>query len=126
MLVVINSVYLLFSLIQFSYLYGGDKLPVVFTYAEYARRGFWELLAVTVINLGILLSSMKFVKKDRGFYPVILVFLSLLIVFSLNLLFSAHFKMSLYERAYGLTALRTYVYLSITLWGFCLYYLCWH
>lgn len=112
-LFVINLVYLLFSVIQFSYLYGGDRhaLPAAFTYAEYARRGFFELVAVTIINLSILLSSMKFVNKDNQTqYTVVRSFLSLLVVFSLNMLFSAHFKMSLYEAAYGLTYLRIFVH----------------
>ena len=34
----LNIIYLFFSIIQFSYLYGDGTLPVDFTYAEYARR----------------------------------------------------------------------------------------
>lgn len=116
-LFVINVVYLLFSMIQFSYLYGErHSLPAAFTYAEYARRGFFELVAVTVINLSILLCSMKFVKtENKGLYIVVQGFLSLLIVFSLNMLFSANFKMSLYEEAYGLTYLRIFVHYFLAL-----------
>lgn len=112
-LTVINVVYLFFSLVQFSYLYGGEGhlLPAGFTYAEYARRGFWELVAVTIINLSILLSCMKFVQKDnKTGYLWSRILLGLLIIFSLNMLFSAHFKMSLYENAYGLTYLRVFVH----------------
>ena len=54
---------------------------------------------------------MMFVKKDtRLLYLLTRCFLSLLIVFTLNMLFSAHFKMSLYEEVYGLTYLRVFVH----------------
>ena len=55
-LILINAVYLVFSFIQFAYLFGGSSyiLPSSFTYAEYARRGFAELTAVTIINFTII------------------------------------------------------------------------
>lgn len=117
-LLVTNMVYLLFSVIQFSYLYGGTAQVhfAGFSYADYARQGFFELVAVTVINLSILLFSLKFVKEDnRVAYLVVRIFLSLLVLFSLNMLFSAHFKMSLYEQAYGLTYLRIFVHYFMAL-----------
>lgn len=112
-LIVVNLVYILFSTIQFSYLYGGQGhlLPAGFTYAEYARRGFFELVAVAVINLSILLCSIIYVeKKSRGIDRAVRCGLGLLVLFSMNMLFSAHFKMSLYEEASGLTYLRVFVH----------------
>ena len=110
----INIVYLLFSIVQFSYLYSGvnNVLPKEFTYSEYARKGFFELVAVTIINFTILLSSMNFIKKGNKTINIICnVFLTTLVVFTLNMLFSAHFKMSLYEQTYGFTYLRIFVHL---------------
>jgi hypothetical protein len=112
-LFVINLVYFFFSTIQFSYLYGGQShtLPAGFTYAEYARRGFFELVAVAIINLIIQLSSMRYAeKKTQGINTAVRCCLSLLVFFSLIMLFSAHFKMSLYEEACGLTYLRVFVH----------------
>lgn len=117
-LFIINLVYLIFSVIQVSYLYGtvNHVLPQGFTYAEYARRGFFELVAVTIFNLGIILLSIKFVKRDVDIpYKLTKTALSLLVIFSLNLLFSANFKMSLYEDAYGLTYLRVFVHYFMAL-----------
>jgi hypothetical protein len=117
-LIVINLVYILFSIIQFSYLYGGQNhsLPAGFTYAEYARRGFFELVAVAGINLSILLCSIKYIaQKSRGVNRAVRCCLGLLVLFSLNMLFSAHFKMSLYETAFGLTYLRVFVHYFICL-----------
>ncbi|MGH4138891.1 DUF4153 domain-containing protein [Clostridium sp.] len=110
----INIVYLLFSIVQFSYLYGGGSnfLPQKFTYSEYARKGFFELVAVTLINFTILLSSMKFLKRDnKKINSISNVFLTLLVAFTFNMLFSAHYKMSLYEQTYGFTYLRIFVHL---------------
>ncbi|MBW9156679.1 DUF4153 domain-containing protein [Clostridium tagluense] len=110
----INLVYLLFSIVQFSYLYGGENNFTAggFTYSEYARKGFFELVAVTIINFTILLSSMKFIKRDnKRINNISNVFLSILVAFTFNMLFSAHYKMSLYEQTYGFTYLRIFVHI---------------
>ncbi|MBZ9688773.1 DUF4173 domain-containing protein [Clostridium estertheticum] len=110
----INIVYLLFSIVQFSYLYGGGNnfIPQEFTYSEYARKGFFELVAVTIINFTILLTSMKFIKKDnKTINNVSNIFLTILVAFTFNMLFSAHYKMSLYEQTYGFTYLRIFVHI---------------
>lgn len=110
----INLVYLLFSIVQFSYLYGGGSnfISGEFTYSEYARKGFFELVAVTIINFTILLTSMKFIKRDNKIINSISnVFLTLLVVFTFNMLFSANYKMSLYEQTYGFTYLRIFVHI---------------
>ena len=51
------AVYLLFLIAQLPYFFSAfaGLLPSGFTYAEYARRGFFELIAVAAINLGLLL-----------------------------------------------------------------------
>ncbi|WP_435788466.1 DUF4153 domain-containing protein [Clostridium sp.] len=110
----INVVYLLFSIIQFSYLYGGANNFIAgdLTYSEYARKGFFELVAVTIINFTILISTMKFIKKDNKTVNTICnIFLTTLVAFTLNMLFSAHYKMSLYEQTFGFTYLRIFVHL---------------
>jgi len=115
---IINVVYLLFSIVQFSYLYcgGANGLPNGFSFSEYARRGFFELVAITIINFAILLISMKFMNKEnKTLNKVAKISLSLLVVFTLNMLFSAHFKMTLYENAFGFTYLRVFVHLFMVL-----------
>lgn len=117
-LVALNVIYLLFTMIQFSYLYGGEAvaLPVNFTYAEYARKGFFELAAVTFINFIIVLTCLKYMKKDSGkLQNITKVLLSILILFNLNMLFSANFKLTLYEDTYGYTFLRVSVHLFMLL-----------
>jgi hypothetical protein len=111
-LVLINIVYAVFSVIQFTYLFGGSSfvLPSSYTYAEYARRGFFELVVVSIINLGILLFGIVFVKKEnKKMFTAIRAFLTLLVVFTFVLLSSAFYRMLVYEQAYGFTYLRVFV-----------------
>ena len=111
-LILINAIYTIFSFIQFTYLFGGNSFiaPSSFTYAEYARRGFAELIIVTIINFGILIFGITFVKKDsKRIFTVIRVFLTLLVIFTFILLVSAFSRMTVYEQAYGFTYLRIFV-----------------
>jgi hypothetical protein len=111
-LFLINAVYAIFSFIQFRYLFGGSSFiaPSSFTYAEYARRGFAELVIVTIINFGILIFGITFVKKDsKRVFTAIRAFLTVLIIFTFILLVSAFYRMTVYEQAYGFTYLRIFV-----------------
>jgi hypothetical protein len=109
----INVVYISFVLIQFAYLFGGSNfaLPSNFTYAEYARKGFFELIAVTIINLLILACFLNFTKKKGSISAKVLgVLYSLMVLCTFVMLISAHFRMSLYEDAYGFTYLRMFTH----------------
>ncbi|KAB3530013.1 DUF4153 domain-containing protein [Alkaliphilus serpentinus] len=115
---IINVAYLLFTIVQFSYLYGGGGLPEGFTYAEYARRGFFELILVTIINLIILIFSTNLTKTGgEGVNKFLKGSYCLLIAFTFNMLISANYKMHLYEKAYGFTRLRIYVRTFMVLIG---------
>lgn len=106
---VINCVYVVFTIIQFAYMFGSvnNALPPDFTYAEYARRGFFELLIVTLINFSLLLSSIIFTRKGgKLVIRTVRILHSLLVLCTVVMLFSAYFRMSLYEAAYGYTYLR--------------------
>lgn len=104
-------VYIAFTAIQFSYLYiGMGHLPNGLTYAEYARKGFFELIFVTVMNMsivlfGVLVTKNENVKLDQLLKSVY----TIMIVFTFNLLVSSFYRMSLYEKAYGYTELRLFV-----------------
>jgi len=108
-LVVINLVYMAFTIIQISYLFSGAQtiLPDGMTYAEYARKGFNELVVVTIINFLILLTFMHLTSKEQPrVYRMVQILLSLLTVCTGFMLFSAYFRLSLYEEAYGYTVSR--------------------
>ncbi|HBM80396.1 MAG TPA: DUF4173 domain-containing protein [Clostridiaceae bacterium] len=117
-LAILNLLYLAFSVIQFSYLYGGGSmaLPAGFTYSEYARKGFFELVAVTSINFIIVFNCVKFIKREnKKLLTAGNILLSVLIFFTLNMLYSANLKLSLYESSYGYTYLRVFVHLFMLL-----------
>jgi hypothetical protein len=123
MLTMICIVYTLFIFIQFAYLFGSinSSLPANFTYAEYARRGFWELLMVTLINLSILIINIIFTEKIKNKATLVIKLLNSFLIFcTCIILFSAHFRMSLYENMYGYTYLRVFthsfmLYISVLL-----------
>ncbi|MHA6253351.1 DUF4153 domain-containing protein [Oceanobacillus sp. CAU 1775] len=102
-LTMLNLVYLLFIAVQFNYFFS-DGLQAGFTYATYARQGFFELLVVTLINWTILISFMKRTKTDSPNLKLVLKILySAIIVASGVLLMSAFIRLSLYEEMYGYT-----------------------
>ena len=111
---ILNIIYLLFCSIQFSYLFmkiGGTN----FDYAEYARSGFFQLMAVTFINFIVIIVSNinKSECSDRAnTYKKIMN--TLLCVFTFIILISAFYKMKLYELEYGYTTLRLFVYIILT------------
>lgn len=102
-LILLNAVYLLFIAVQFQYFFH-DGLHEGFTYAGYARRGFFELILVTLINWIVLLGFLKRV-KDEGLRTkrLLQILYSLLIVTSGILLLSSWNRLTLYEEMYGFT-----------------------
>jgi len=117
----LNIVFCVFSIIQFRYLFGGQSflLPSEYTFAEYARRGFFELVAVSVINFLIILLAVTFIKRDNKKLLIAgRVLLSILVGFTFIMLASAFYRMLLYEQAYGFTYLRIFVQAFMVLLSF--------
>jgi hypothetical protein len=117
--VVLGSVGLLFAVfvvIQFRYFFGGVENITAegFTYAEYARRGFGELVAVAVFSLALLLGFGSLTRRgeirERRIYSALGVFLVAMVVV---MLVSSYRRLALYEDAYGFTGLRLYTHVFI-------------
>lgn len=108
---VLCLVYAVFCFIQLTYLFtdGLFVLPQEFTFAEYARRGFFELLAVTVINIVLILLCRAFFEESRWLRMIITV----MTVCTYIMIASATYRMLLYIGAYHLTFLRVFVLLSL-------------
>ena len=105
-LLLFNLVYILFIAVQFKYFFSGT-LGDGFTYAEYARRGFFELLFVSLINLSITIAVITFTKTVNGpLKKAISLAMTILVLSSGVLLVSAIMRISMYEDAYGFTFTR--------------------
>jgi hypothetical protein len=121
-LVAVDILFGVFVWIQFAYLFGGQANITLegYTYSDYARRGFFELLAVSVLSLALVLSlhwlaRRETSRQERTFNALS----SLMVALVLVILTSAFQRLLLYEAAYGYTQLRLYshvfmVWLAIT------------
>ena len=105
-------VYLLFFISQFRYYTAAftGVLPEGYSYAEYARSGFFELCGVMVIN-SILVFLLFLLVKTGGRNGIARLYTALISLSTLILAATAVSKMALYVRECGLTVRRAY-----TLW----------
>ena len=98
-------IYVLFCMIQILYLFAGNHLPEGYTYSSYARRGFFELLFVSVINfLMIVICNINFQRSK--WLDGILIGVS---ICNMILIASSAYRMMLYIEAYHLTPMRVLV-----------------
>lgn len=107
-----------FMLVQATYLFGGrDTLAQTgMTYSEYARRGFFELLAVACLSLTMLLTLAALTRRDsRGQRYAFNATCAIIVALVIGLLVSAFQRMLLYQATYGYTHLRIYT-LSFMIW----------
>ncbi|MEV6657869.1 DUF4153 domain-containing protein [Nocardia fluminea] len=98
---------------QFVALFGGDdyvQRTAGLTYAEYARSGFWQLSAVSVLTLAVILAVLRWSVQDTAADRRSLrVLLSAVSVLALVIVCSALGRMWTYQQAYGFTVLRLLV-----------------
>lgn len=111
-LALVAVVYLVFSLIQILYLFwGGMELPADYTYAQYAREGFFQLLFVCILNVVMVLVFMGCFGESR-LKNALLTVISLC---TYIMLASSAMRMCLYVQAYQLTFLRVFVLWALAL-----------
>jgi hypothetical protein len=118
--IVLGSVVLLFIafvVVQFQYFFGGQVNITIegYTYSEYARKGFGELVAVAFFSLLLLLGLGAITRREtesqrRTFSLFGVGLVGLLIV----MLVAAFQRLMLYEAAYGFSRLRTYTHVFMT------------
>lgn len=118
LLVSILVIYSIFIAIQFKYLFSAGNLPDGLNYAEYARRGFFELVFLSVLNIGLILLTTyllrdKIYSEKNKWALCTKMMLIYLCVITGILLVSSYYRMSLYDSAYGFTRLRIMVYMFL-------------
>ena len=107
---IITVVYVLFCGIQVMYLFTKQlKLPEEYTYAEYAKEGFYQLLAVCILNLIIVLICTNLFRKHRAL-DIILTIIS---ICTYIMIVSSAFRMYMYVNSYDLSRLRLYVIIGL-------------
>ena len=113
-LLAVDAVFVLFVALQAAYLFGGlDTLGATgLTYAEYARRGFFELVIVAVLAGGIVIGAER---STRSRSQLLLGAAICLVLLTGIVLASAALRLRLYQEAYGWTELRLYVLATICL-----------
>lgn len=114
-------VYLLYLFSQLAYFVSGfaGMVPKGYTFAEYARRGFFEMAWLCVINMTIIvLTSLLVRKNEGGTVPTSSRILCLFIgLFTVFLVMAASAKMFVYIGGYGLTRKRVMTQLLIVFFG---------
>ncbi|MGH3144877.1 MAG: DUF4153 domain-containing protein [Rubrobacter sp.] len=124
----LDLLFLVFVVVQVTYLFGGSERVITsgLTYAEYARRGFFELVTVAALALPVLLFAHWILRtetraRERVFRALAGAMIGLLFV----VVASALQRMYLYQQEFGLTELRLYttifmVWISLVLGWFVL------
>lgn len=107
--VLVCAIYLLFSGIQiFGLFMGRLKLPEGYTYAEYARSGFFQLVFVCLINIVLVLCILAYFEMGKVLKAVLCIICGCTYIMEV----SGLFRLFMYIETYHLTFTRT-----LALWG---------
>lgn len=99
-------IYLVFIVIQFGYIFGGEEFTHQYgiIFSEYAVKGFWEMITVSLINFVIIYFvqtrfSFRSIQAKSVLWPAV----SLIIISTFVMLYSSHLRLTVYESGYGYT-----------------------
>jgi hypothetical protein len=107
----LNALFLVFMVIQFGYFFGGQTQVTQLTgltYADYARRGFNELVQVVVLAFPVLIISLQVAQSDPRTSRTVRLLSAFTLLLLAMMLYSAWQRLGLYREAYGLTETRFY------------------
>jgi hypothetical protein len=112
----VSVLFFIFVAVQFAYLFNGSQqiASTGYTFAEYARKGFFELIAVATISLVLIWFIQKFTNFNTLSKVRLFKWLSAIMIVEVMLvMLSANKRLNLYEEAYGFTTLRLMSHLFI-------------
>lgn len=109
-LTLVNMLFFLFLLVQFHYFFGSSAniSEQGFTYAEYARKGFSELVLVSLLSFLLARYTERKMLFAQNLQSPLKVLVVVLIIQVMVVIYSAFQRLSLYEAAYGFTNARFY------------------
>lgn len=120
-LVVLDVLFFLFVALQATVLFGDKNLvlrTVGLTYAEYARQGFFQLMAVGILTIGVVGATTWWAERSNPRDArTMKLLLGVLCILTLVILGSALKRLGLYESAFGLTRSRLVAHAVILLLG---------
>lgn len=104
----VGLLFLVFIVIQFFYLFGAKEyvwgIERYITYSEYAKKGFGELIAVSIISFFLIYAIDKFGKRENLGQKKLFKILSSALVFEIFVIMASAFsRLSLYVDGYGYT-----------------------
>lgn len=108
----VSLLFVAFGLVQARFLFSGDgaALPQGLTYAAYAHQGFFQLVAVVVLTLLLILALGRWTRLESGGQRLAFNGLgTALVACTVPLWASAVQRMLIYQEAYGATVLRVFV-----------------
>jgi len=100
----VNALFALFVALQFRYFFGAPPARL----AEYARRGFFELVWVVALVVPMLLLLDWLIANESGGKGKFRLMAVVQVALVFAIAFSAYHRMALYRDEYGLTRLRLY------------------
>ncbi|SIT90842.1 protein of unknown function [Yoonia rosea] len=101
-LVVFNVIFLMQTTLDLGYLWGGVALPDGMTYAEYAHRGAYPLLATALLAGVFALLAQPYLGTGSGVRRLLYLWIAQNVI----LVISSILRLDLYVDVYGLTRLR--------------------
>jgi hypothetical protein len=113
LILAVDALFLVFAGFQVAYLFiGGAEYPAPgYSYADYARRGFFELLVVSLLTLALVMALARWTRREsplaQGAFRV---GTSLMVALTLVIVASAVKRMVMYEDAFGYTRLRVFTH----------------
>lgn len=103
---IICAIYVIFSLIQiFGLFLGWMELPEGWTYASYARHGFFELVFICCFNIVLVLFTLAYFEHTIFLRVVLTVICGCTYIMTV----SSAYRMIMYIKSYHLTFLRVFV-----------------
>lgn len=110
------------TMLDASILFGGAALPDGMTYATYAHRGAYPLMATAMLAGVFAIAARPFLGSHRALKPLLMLWL----IQNLGLTFTAALRLDLYVAEYGLTYLRLYALIWMGLIAIGLGMVMWH
>ncbi len=124
-LILVELLFLVFIAVQFFYLFGGKDyvwgIEEYITYSQYAKKGFYELMATSIISFLLIYGIDILGKRENLKEKKIFKILGAVLVLEISIIiYSAWTRMAVYVDGYGLTFFRFLVF-AFLLWIFAVF-----